>query len=830
MLLTSVMSLFALALVAPWVYKAFGRFGPPILALVPAYWFLRFASFVGVSDTADLAGESFNWVPGLDVSVAFRLDGLALLMALLITGIGTCVVLYAGKYMEGMRHHARFYMYLLSFMASMLGVVLCDDLIGLFIFWELTSVTSYLLIGFDHRKEESRRSALQALLVTGIGGLALLAGLVMLGLESFAPGESWRLSTLIQNPEAVRTSPLYTPATILILLGCFTKSAVFPFHFWLPGAMAAPTPVSAYLHSSTMVKAGVFLLARLQPALGETPLWQGALIGFGGLTMVLAVFLATRQTHFKKLLAYSTVSSLATMVMLIGMGETGAHAAMAYLFCHALFKGALFLLAGIADHETGLKDVEMLGGLRKYMPVSAGASLLAAISMAGAPPMIGFAAKELMIKASLDAPALSWIVTTATVVGGALMVMVAITVGLRPYFGKRAWDPETNPLPKTPHEAPYAMLFGPVVLGALGLIGAFMPGLFADPIVDGARASLIPHHAHASHTAVLHHIGETAHATAHGAVHEGHHSLLITDYLLHPSLAMLLSFVAVAGGIGLFFVREQWRTRTAPVMNVLEPVGPQAWYHRILEWLTTASDVQTRTLQNGSLPSYIRTTLLGATGLGFYGLVYSKRDVFQLPAETAPVGIFETVLTGLAVLGAIGATRLRSRLSAVLSMGITGLCVATLFVLFGVPDVAMTQFAVETLSAIILILVVWHLPRFARYTSTPKRLWDVGVASGFGLLMTLWVLISVSDQYADPISVFYAAESYHGTHTAGAHGRNIINVILVDFRGFDTLGEITVLGLAAIGVFTLLNVRATREDSVPVSKPFFARRNEREFL
>ncbi|GAB4548005.1 MAG: hypothetical protein Tsb0013_08260 [Phycisphaerales bacterium] len=818
MLLTSILSIFALALVAPYAHKLLGRFAAPALAAVPAYWFVRFASFLDADHPGALT-EVRPWVDGLDVSLAFRLDGLALLMALLITGIGTCVVVYAGSYLHGHRHHARFFAYLLAFMGSMLGVVLSDDLIGLFIFWELTSVTSFLLIGFDHQKSESRRSAMQALLVTGLGGLALLAGLLMLGLET----GSWRLSEIIADPELARSSALYTPATLLILLGCFTKSAVFPFHFWLPGAMAAPTPVSAYLHSSTMVKAGVFLLARLQPALGDTPLWQGALIGFGGFTMLVAVFLATRQTYFKKLLAYSTVSSLATMIMLIGMGETGAHAAMAYLFCHALFKGALFMIAGIADHETGVKDVERLGGLRRLMPVTSGAALLAAISMAGAPPMVGFAAKELMIKASMDAPVLPWLVTLATVAGGAMMVMVAITVGVRPFFGKQSWHPVSDPLPKAPHEAPPSMLAGPVALGALGLIAAFLPGLFADPIVRGATDALIPQVEHTS--AAIHHIGAGASGAdaGHG---DGHYSLMVTDYLFHPSLALALSLLAVLGGVALYSVRAQWRKVTDPAMRALTPFGPQAAYLSTIEGIQRFADVSTSVQQNGSLSSYLRTVLIAATGLGFYGLMHTGRPLLTIPEHTAPVGFFETVLVVLAVVGAIGATLMRSRLAAILSMGITGLCVATLFVIYGAPDVAMTQFSIETLSAIILILVVWRLPQFKKLTSGPRRAWDATVALGFGAMMTAFVLIAVDEQFAAPISAYFAAESYHGTETAGAHGRNIVNVILVDFRGFDTMGEITVLGLAAIGVYTLVHLRSKRHDTVPVPPPFFERRGQ----
>ncbi len=846
MLLPAVLSIFALAFLAPTLHRVLGRFAGPVFALLPAGWFAYFCGFIGApgasvpegSLAGTMAQEVFSWVPALNIELALRLDGLSLLMALLITGIGACIVVYGGNYLHGHRHHGRFFGYLLAFMASMLGVVLSDDIMSLFIFWELTSITSYLLIGFDHHKEDSRRSALQALLVTGLGGMALLAGLLLLGLE----GGTWRLSELIADPTGIQESTLYTPALCLILLGCFTKSAIFPFHFWLPGAMAAPTPVSAYLHSSTMVKAGVFLLARLQPAMGGTPQWEWALIGFGGFTMLAAIFLASRQTIFKRLLAYSTVSSLATMVMLIGMGEAGAHAAVAYLFCHALFKGALFMLAGIADHETGVKDVEQLGGLRKYMPISAGASLLAAISMAGAPPMVGFAAKELMIYASFDSPIMPAVVVAATVLGGVLMVMVAWTVGIRPYFGTKAWDEETNPLPKKPHEAPASLLAGPVLLGTLGVVAAFMPGLFGDPIVNAARDAVAPPAAiYSPQSSIEPAIVLVADAPAGDASLAGDHAgdrgggygdskksgkgLGVVYYLTHPSIVLALSLLAVVLGTGLYFVRDKWRSITAPLMYAAEPIGPQANYSRIMKGVTTTAAWQTKLLQNGSLSSYVRTILLAAIGLGVAGIIRTGRDFFTLPEETAPVGVFETVLALLSMCGAIAATRMKSRLAAVVSMGITGLLLAVVFLIYGQPDVAMTQFAVETLTAVILVLVVWHLPAFSKYTTSVRRFWDYVVAIAFGAMMTAFTLIAVDEQFAAPISQYFAQESY-----TGGKGKNIVNVILVDFRGFDTLGEIVVLGMAAIGVYTLLALRCTRADTVTKTRPFFERRNEGEFL
>jgi multicomponent Na+:H+ antiporter subunit A len=397
-MLAAVFSSFGAALAAPWLHRVTRGATAPLLALLPASLLIYFASFAGRIAKGERVTVSYAWAPNLGVNLSFALDGLSLLFALLICGIGALVVIYAGGYLAGHHQLGRFYAFLLLFMASMLGLVLADNLLLLFVFWELTSISSFLLIGFDHEQEASRAAALQALLVTGGGGLALFAGMILLGLA----GDSFELSTLLARGDMVRGDTRYLPILLLVVAGAFTKSAQVPFHFWLPGAMAAPTPVSAYLHSATMVKAGVYLLARLSPILGETATWTAIVAPVGAITMLLGGVIALYQTDLKRILAYSTISALGTLVLLLGLGTAAAiTAAIVFLFAHALYKGALFMVAGALDHETGTRDVEQLGGLRRAMPVTAVVAALAAVSLAGFGPVVSFIGKELLLEAVL---------------------------------------------------------------------------------------------------------------------------------------------------------------------------------------------------------------------------------------------------------------------------------------------------------------------------------------------------------------------------------------------------------------------------------------------
>jgi multicomponent Na+:H+ antiporter subunit A len=758
----AILSLFVLGAMARWVARAAPRSANWLLALVPFAWTVYFLSRISSIGAGNAVVEFHPWVPALGVNFSFYLDGLSLVMALLITGIGTLVIIYAGGYLAGHPQLDRMYAYLLVFMASMLGVVLADNAVTLFVFWELTSVSSYLLIGFDHERAEARSAALQALLVTGLGGLPLLAGLLLLGMA----GGNMEISALLaQGGGTVRAHPLYLPILLLILAGAFTKSAQFPFHFWLPNAMEAPTPVSAYLHAATMVKAGVYLLARLNPVLGGTEAWT-LLVGVAGaVTMALGAYLAFRQTDLKRLLAYSTVSALGTLTLLLGLGtEAAAKAAVIYLLAHGFYKGAMFLMAGAVDHETGTRHVTELGGLRAAMPVTAAAAFLAALSMAGLPPAFGFIAKEGLLEAVHDMSPGTPFLVALTVISGMLGMAVAALAGLKPFIGP------PRETPKHPHEAPLSLWLGPALLAGLGLFFGFVPGWL--------EASLL---------------GPAASAVA-GAPVEMHLALW---HGFNPVLA--LSGVTVAGGAGLYWgwgILRGFLDR----LDAVAALRPSRWYDWGLNGMLRLATAQTRVLQNGYLRHYLRVIVLAAVAAGGYTL-FSRVGWPGLGPRTE-LRPYEALLGALILLAAVVAVRSRSRLAAIASLGVVGYGVALVYVLFGAPDLAMTQILVETLTVILFVFMFYHLPRFAELTSQRTRARDIFVSLSAGALVTLLVLAATSAPLSPRLTPYFASHSLES-----AHGRNIVNVILVDFRALDTLGEITVLAVAGVGVFALLKLR-----------------------
>src|SRR4051812_40590587 len=630
----AVLSGFVLALAAPGLYRLTGRAAGWVLALLSLALAVYFASFLGVVASGEAFRARHEWAPSLGVSLSFTLDGLSLLFALLISGVGAMVLVYAGGYLAGHPQLGRLYAYLLMFMASMLGLVLADNVLVLFVFWELTSISSYLLIGFDHERREARAAALQALLVTGGGGLALLAGLLLLG----HAGGSLELSTLLTQGDRLRAHPLYLPALLLILLGAFTKSAQFPFHFWLPEAMEAPTPVSAYLHSATMVKAGVYLLARLSPALGGTNVWVGIVSVAGGATMLVGAWMALVQSDLKRILVYSTVSALGMLTLLLGLGgQLAVHAAMAFLLGHALYKGALFLVAGALEHETGTRDVDRLGGLRRAMPVTALVAVVAALSMAGLPPLFGFIAKELSYEATLHAAAAGW-VTAAAVAANVLLVAAARPVGPGPVLGKAL------PTPRTAHEAPPSLLLGPLALAGLGIAFGLWPGAVADRLVSAASTSVL---------------GQPA--SAHLALWHG----------LTPALA--LSAVTLAGGVAAYAGRGLLR-KAAPRWEGAARWGPAGWYELALNGLNGLALVQTRLLQSGYLRYYLMITVAATVGLVGYALV--GRGALTATFDWSDLRFYEAGLAALILLGVLAAVLVQSRLAAIAALGVVGYGVA----------------------------------------------------------------------------------------------------------------------------------------------------------
>jgi multicomponent Na+:H+ antiporter subunit A len=761
-LLIAILSGFTVALVTPMLaVRLRGAIGW-VLALLPATLAVYFVSLMLQAAAGTPLAVSYPWVPDLGLALALRADGLNLLFALLVSGIGTLVVCYAGGYLNGHPHLGRFYAWLLAFMAAMLGVALADNLILLFVFWELTSLSSYALIGFEHEREEARAAALQALLVTGGGGLALLAGFIILG---FAAG-TLEISALGASREVIQAHPLYTSALALILIGAFTKSAQFPFHFWLPNAMEAPTPVSAYLHSATMVKAGVYLLARLNPALGGTEVWYYVVGGVGALTMLSGGFLALAQTDLKRLLAYSTISALGMMTMLIGLGTPLAlKATIVMLFAHALYKGALFLVAGAVDHETGQRGVTQLRGLFRAMPIIATVAGVAALSMAGVPPLFGFIAKELTYEAGLSSGV--WAMA-ALFCGGVLFVFVAGVVGVGPFWGK------LRQTPHPPHEAPFSLWLSPAVLSGLSVVTGLYPGFLSHNVFSPAASAAI-----------------------------GQSSAVDLALWHGITTSLALSALTLIVGVCLYLQRDRLRHYAN---YIAVDWGPARFYTSALDVLNRAALWQTQTLQSGYLRHYlciIFVTTVGLMGLALFEGNGERRWLIpSLPGfDTLDARFYELALAGLVLLATVAVTLLQSSLSAVAAMGIMGYGVALIYLLFGAPDLAMTQFLVESLTVILFVLAFYHLPDSSRLSSRRTRVRDVLVALSAGALMTTLVLLTVGVQLHPSVAQYFV-----DTALPLGHGRNIVNVILVDFRALDTMGEITVLGIAAIGVYALLKL------------------------
>lgn len=729
-----------------------------LAALPPFILALLFATGIPTIAAGDVLLFAYEWVPSAEINLTFLIDGLSLTFALLITGIGAAVALFSSVTLAGHVHYWRFVFYLLFFMFAMLGLVLADNLITLFVFWELTSVASYLLIGFNHSSPNSRRSALQALLVTGGGGLALLAGFILLG----SAAGSYELSEIMANGDVVREHALYLPIFFLILAGAFTKSAQVPFHFWLPNAMAAPTPVSAYLHSATMVKAGIYLLARVHPALSGTEVWLWTLTVFGAVTAVFASVLALRQTDLKLALAYTTLMALGTLTMFLGAGATIAiAAAVTFLIVHSFYKAALFLIVGIIDYRAGTRETAELGGLAKAMPITAFAAGAAALSMAGFPPFLGFIGKELKYEGALAVASEPLFVATAAVLANALMVAVAGIVALKPFYGPRL---ET---PKSPREAPLFLWIGPLVLAVLGLVFGLMPGLIGAGLVQPAV------------TAVAGQPVEVKLALWHGL-----------------NLPLLLSVVTFALGIAFYLGHQKLRTVLVRIEQSLPASADEMW-DRFLDGLKALAAWQTRVLQGGILRRYlfiVFATLAVGGALSLY-----VTGAARWPAMEDDFALKHLLVVGLIAGGAIMTVFAGSRLAAICALGVVGMGVALIFVIFGAPDVAITQLLVETLVVILVAVVMLRLPSLGRDSLKGARIFDALLALAVGGVVTV-ILLSVLDTPLDrSVTAFFEEKSM-----PEAFGRNIVNVILVDFRALDTFGEIAVVAVAALGAYVLI--------------------------
>ena len=705
--------------------------------------------------------SGWSWIPTAGLNATFRLDGFGLLFALLILGIGLLVILYARYYLAPEESKERFYGLLLLFMGAMLGVVLAENLLLLVTFWELTSLSSFLLIGFWRHDADARRGARLALMVTGAGGLALLAGVLLIG---HVVG-SFELSDVLAAGPVIKAHPLYETMLVLVLLGAFTKSAQFPFHFWLPHAMAAPTPVSAYLHSATMVKAGIFLLGRLFPAFAGTETWFYIVSGVGLTTQLFAAYVALFRHDLKGLLAYSTVSHLGLITLLFGFGTpAGAVAAVFHTINHAVFKASLFMAAGIVDHETGTRDMRRLSGLARFMPWTAALATIAAGAMAGVPLLNGFLSKEMFFAETLQVQWLGsryWVLPLAATLASVFTVAYSTRFVHDVFFG-----PPPQGLARVPHEPPRWMKVPVEILVGLCLLVGLLPALIVDPLLRAAGGAVLQGP-----------LPEYSLALWHGF-----------------NLPVLMSGVALTGGAIIYFAQRYYFG--------LHGYRQRRYDGRTLaEGLVALAVAGSRRLVDGvanaSLQRYVLLLLLATLGVGLVG----ARGLSLAPiAALTPPDALAVALTAALAIAAIAATALHTqRLLALVLIGVVGLVVSLVFVRFSAPDLALTQLLVEIVTVLLLLLALYFMPAESpRESSRFRRVRDtmVAVAVGLGAGLLAWALLT------RPFSTIAWYYLEHAKPQGG--GYNVVNVILVDFRGFDTLGEITVLGIAAVAILALL--------------------------
>jgi multicomponent Na+:H+ antiporter subunit A len=704
----------------------------------------------------DVFTAQWAWVPSLDLNLAFRLDGLSLLFGLIITMTGFFVTVYASSYMAGHPQNGRFFVFLHAFMIAMLGIVFADNLLLMFICWEATTMLSFLLIGFDHEKSDARENARQALLVTGAGGLFLLMGILLLKSAGF----SMTLSALSDSADGIQNHALYPAIFICFMVGAMTKSGQVPFHFWLPNAMSAPTPISAFLHAATMVKAGIYLLMRLHPVMGGTPLWMSTLVLVGGATALWGAIQALGPCDLKRILAYTTLMALGILTLFLG-GQTvlSMTAATTFLMVHALYKAALFLAVGSIDHATGTRDLNDLGGLVTRMPLTALAVAGATLSMAGFPLFFGFIGKEIMYAGALAEDMFPLFAAGIALSANALMTAVAAIILLTPFAGtlpahlRNTW------------ETPWTMRIGPAFMGLLGVVFGIMPEWVSENLIQPAVFAFHPDREE------------------------------IRLFLFHGiNLPLVLSIITLTSGAVIYLQKIRLRRGIRFLTDHLWVTMPGLYQSGLTRFLTTAATV-TRILQNGSLTTYLSVivfTLVVLTGSVWLPHV---ADIITIPAVTGPyiaMGLFVFVLGGAAVV-----VTARHRLAAIGGLGGVGGGVALIFLVFGAPDIALTQLLVETLTLIFVSLILLRLPPMEPIVKpgTPfqaRTLRNAILSISAGLVVFTLVSGVVRNPLDRSLTAFFETHSY-----LSAHGRNIVNVILVDFRSLDTLGEICVIVLAA---------------------------------
>lgn len=774
---------FLFAFLVPVLHK---RFNPRIhtgwfVVWIPLLIFGILLSTIPTISSGEIIDLSLPWIPAYDINITLFIDGLSLIFGLLISGVGFLVILYSIYYLSKHKEALHnFYIYLLLFMGAMLGVVLSDNIFALYVFWEMTSISSFLLIAYWFEREKSRSGARKSLLITVFGGLAMLAGFILLTMIT----DTYSIREMIHSLDGIHSHTLFLPAMVLILLGAFTKSAQFPFSIWLPDAMEAPTPVSAYLHSATMVKAGIYLVARLTPIFGGGGVWFWLVTGIGLVTLFYGSFNAIRQTDLKALLAYSTISQLGLIMSLLGLGSAGlapeagtAQAAYAlaiftalfHLVNHSTFKGCLFMVVGIIDHETGTRDIRKLGGLMHIMPISFTLALIGCLSMAGLPPFNGFLSKELFFTAVLNAaeisvviPVVAWLASILTFVYSLIMVLKTFTGQPRVKSGKQA------------HEAPLGMLIPPMVLAALVVLLFFFPNVLVHYVLAPAWAAVLPS------------LAQENLLTVHVSPWHG----------VTPELLMTLG-VIVLGGI-LYKTRKKWVKlyRTYPQNLTLNHI-----YETALELMESLSLSLTKRYMTGSLQDYL-IYILGFIVVTVGGALVLAKGIAFDPSHDAAFTIYELALLAGMVVCAITVLLAETRLAAVIAVGALGFLVVFSFVLFRAPDLALTQLVVETITTVLFLLCFYHLPKLKKETTPlPSKVVNGLLSLAVGLVMTLVALSANGNPPPESIAGYYE----NAYELAGA--KNIVNAILVDFRGFDTMLEILVLSMAGLGVYTLIKLR-----------------------
>ncbi|MCM3393182.1 Na+/H+ antiporter subunit A [Cytobacillus oceanisediminis] len=788
---------FLYAIVVPFIYR---MFTPRIhtgwfVLIVPSVIFLYLLRYIPVISNGDTIISSVPWIPSFGINYTTYIDGLGLVFGLLITGIGALVVLYSIYYMSKLKESLHnFYVYLLLFMGAMLGLVFSDNILVLYVFWELTSISSFLLIAYWYQREKSRYGAQKSMNITIFGGLAMLAGFIMLSMMT----ETYSIREMISQTDTIYEHSLFLPAMVLLLIGAFTKSAQFPFSIWLPDAMEAPTPISAYLHSATMVKAGIYLVARMTPIFGGSAEWFWLVTSAGLVTLLYGSFNAVKQTDLKALLAYSTISQLGLIMSLLGMGSASLYfgagdeasmypvavlAAIFHLINHSTFKGSLFMVVGIIDHETGTRDIRRLGGLMHLMPISFTLAIIGGFSMAGLPPFNGFLSKEMFFTAVLNAsemsifsmeslglffPVIAWAASVFTFIYCMILIFKTFTGKYKP-----------KKLEKEAHEAPVGMLVPPVILSSLVIIIFFFPNVLSQYILKPAMAAVLPSYSQPGEI-------EIKISAWHGWNTE-----------------LFMTMGVVVFGTFLYVYLKKWIG-----IYSIYPYGMtfNSFYNQGLGKMEDLSFSITKRYMTGFIRDYfvyVFSFLIIIVGGSIWYLDGAAFDT----SNNAPVSIYEGVLIISMLTAALTVLFSKSRLTAIVAVGALGYLVSLFFVIFRAPDLALTQLVVETVTTALFLLCFYHLPEIRKESVRVKfRMTNLIISIGVGSIVAILALSANGTRLFQPIANYYE-NSYE---LAGA--RNIVNAILVDFRGIDTMLEIFVLGIASLGVYTLVKLRISRRD------------------